>query len=112
MSACTAAVNLQEDSHMVKIDFTINNEGLEHNISNARKNGIIIPTIAQMQDPDKIPEKIREKLKDVGLWEVNPLNLFRISCQVSSLCRQVFSQVSSGCDPFLSSFHFWRQQPA
>jgi len=64
---------------MVKIDFTINNEGLEHNISNARKNGIIIPTIAQMQDPDKIPEKIREKLKDVGLWEVNPLNLFRIS---------------------------------
>ena len=27
----------------------------------------------------EIPEKIQEKLKNVGLWDVNPLNLFRIS---------------------------------
>ena len=64
---------------MIRIDFTVNKEGLQHNIKRAKDHGIIIPTIAQMRDPDKIPEKIREKLKGVGLWDVNPLNLFRIS---------------------------------
>jgi len=29
--------------------------------------------------PETIPEKIQEKLKTVGLWDVNPLNLFRIT---------------------------------
>lgn len=61
------------------IDFTINPEGLKNNIENARRNGIIIPTIAQMRDPGQIPEKIREKLTRVGLWDTDPLNLFRIS---------------------------------
>ena len=64
---------------MIRIDFTVNKEGLAHNVRRAKEHGIIIPTIAQMQDPDKIPEKLREKLKNVGLWDVNPLNLFRIS---------------------------------
>ena len=32
-----------------------------------------------MQEPEKIPEKIQAKLKEVGLWDVNPLNLFRIT---------------------------------
>ncbi len=61
------------------IDLKKNETALEHNIQKARENNIIIPTIAQMKDPDKIPEKIKEKLKDVGLWDVNPLNLFRIT---------------------------------
>ena len=61
------------------IDLHINREGLDHNIQNARENGIIIPTIAQMRHPETIPEKIQERLKSVGLWEVNPLNLFRIT---------------------------------
>ena len=61
------------------IDLTIHPEGLAHNIQKARENNVIIPTIAQMQHPETIPEKIREKLKDVGLWDVNPLNLFRIT---------------------------------
>ena len=64
---------------MIKIDFTVNKEGLAHNIQKARENNIVIPTIAQMQHPETIPEKIREKLTGVGLWDVNPLNLFRIS---------------------------------
>ena len=61
------------------IDLTINKEGLEHNIQKARENHIIIPTIAQMQHPETIPEKIQDQLKNVGLWDVNPLNLFRIT---------------------------------
>ena len=61
------------------IDFSVQKTGLEHNIQKARENHIIIPTIAQMQHPETIPEKVREKLKDVGLWDVNPLNLFRIT---------------------------------
>ena len=64
---------------MSKIDLTIQPEGLRHNIEKARENSIIIPTIAQMQRPETIPEKIQAKLKSVGLWDVNPLNLFRIT---------------------------------
>ena len=61
------------------IDLSIKRENLKNNIAKARENNVIIPTYAQMKDPAKIPEGICEKLKNVGLWDVNPLNLFRIS---------------------------------
>ena len=61
------------------IDLSINKVGLEHNIQKAKENHIIIPTIAQMQNPDPIPEKIKAKLSTTGLWDVDPVNLFRIS---------------------------------
>ena len=61
------------------IDLTINKNGLEHNVQKAKENNIIIPTFAQMQHPETIPAKIQDKLKNVGLWDVNPLNLFRIT---------------------------------
>ena len=32
-----------------------------------------------MKNPDLIPQEIKDKLKDVGLWDVNPLNLYRIN---------------------------------
>lgn len=44
-----------------------------------KKRGVVIPTFAQMRDPQLIPEQIRKKLSGVGLWDVNPLNLFRIT---------------------------------
>ena len=47
---------------MGKIDLTINKTGLQHNIEKAKENNVIIPTIAQMQHPETIPEKIQEKL--------------------------------------------------
>ena len=56
------------------IDLTINKAGLEHNIQKAKENNIIIPTIAQMQNPDLIPEKIKAKLSNTGLWDVDPVN--------------------------------------
>lgn len=48
-------------------------------IERFRERGIILPTFAQMRNPDLIPEKIKEQLKNIGLWELHPLNLFRIS---------------------------------
>ena len=61
------------------IDLTINRQGLEHNLKKAREQNILIPTIAQMQNPGLIPGKVHDKLKNVGLWDVDPLNLFRIT---------------------------------
>ena len=64
---------------MSKIDLTIHREILSKNVQKARENNVIIPTIAQMQNPETIPAPIQEKLRGVGLWDVNPLNLFRIT---------------------------------
>lgn len=61
------------------IDLTINETGLAHNIKKARENGVIIPTIAQMKNPKTVPEAVKTQLKSIGLWDVNPLNLFRIT---------------------------------
>ena len=87
---------------MSKIDLTINKEGLLHNIQKAKENNIIIPTIAQMQNPDLIPEKIKEKLTHTGLWDVDPVNLFRISWQRSQGVRRPVSEDPELCrDPVL-----------
>ena len=62
------------------IDLTINEENLARNVLKARENNVIIPTIKQMRDPARfVPERIMEKLPGVGLWDLNPLNLFRIT---------------------------------
>ena len=61
------------------IDLTMNRDNLKRSIARAKEKNIIIPTFAQMEDPTKIPEKIQDKLTSVGLWDVNPLNLFRIT---------------------------------
>ena len=52
---------------------------LQKSIDLARRRGIIVPTFKQMADPEQIPDVIKERLRKVGLWEVNPLNLFRIT---------------------------------
>lgn len=64
---------------MAKIDLSIYPERLENSIKRARERNIIIPTFAQMKNPDLIPDKVKEDLKSIGLWDFNPSNLFRIS---------------------------------
>ena len=44
-----------------------------------RERGIVLPTFAQMRDPAGIPEVVRDRLKQIGLWDLDPLNLFRIT---------------------------------
>ena len=61
------------------INLTVNETGRKHNIRRAKEQNIIIPTIAEMKNPELIPEKIKEKLTQVGLWDVNPLNLYRVT---------------------------------
>ena len=61
------------------IDLTVNEQRLEHSVARARERGIVIPTLAQMRDPSLVPEPIRRRLQGVGLWDLNPLNLFRIT---------------------------------
>jgi cysteine synthase len=61
------------------IDLTTVHERLERAAKRARERGILIPTFAQMKDPSRIPASTREQLAKVGLWDVNPLNLFRIT---------------------------------
>jgi len=52
---------------------------LKNTIKRCQERHIIIPTYKQMRNPELIPEKIRAKLKNIGLWDLNSLNLFRIS---------------------------------
>jgi cysteine synthase A len=61
------------------IDLTIQPEALERAVQRARERNIIIPTFKQQRDPSLIPPVIVEKLGGVGLWDINPLNLFRIN---------------------------------
>ncbi|RMF02165.1 MAG: pyridoxal-phosphate dependent enzyme [Chloroflexi bacterium] len=61
------------------IDLTLNQAALERAVQRARERNIIIPTFRQQMDPSLIPAAIVERLKNVGLWDINPLNLFRIT---------------------------------
>ena len=62
------------------IDLTTHDEAvLERAVQRARERNIIIPTFKQMRNPALIPDKIKKQLDDVGLWDLNPLNLFRIN---------------------------------
>jgi len=61
------------------IDLTRHPVQLERAVARARERGIIIPTFAQMRDPSRIPSSVVERLRDIGLWDLHPLNLFRIT---------------------------------
>ncbi|MEL7637551.1 MAG: pyridoxal-5-phosphate-dependent protein subunit beta, partial [Anaerolineaceae bacterium] len=64
---------------MTKIDLTIMNDRLERTLQRVREKNIIIPTLAQQKDPTRVPADIQERLKEIGLWDLHPLNLFRIT---------------------------------
>lgn len=61
------------------IDLTVFPDVLERTIQRARDRHIFMPTFGMMRDPQTIPVALREKLAGVGLWDVDPLNLSRIT---------------------------------
>ena len=69
------------------IDLTINEEKLKRAVERARERNIIIPTFAQMKEPSLIPDAIKARLAQVGLWDVNSLNLFRITWKNEPVAR-------------------------
>jgi cysteine synthase len=63
----------------MRIDLAIEAERRERAIQRVRERNIVTPTFAQMRDPRLIPAAIKERLSRVGLWDLDPLNLFRIT---------------------------------
>ncbi len=64
------------------IEFTdriTNEKARENAIRRFREKEIILPLFSQQKDPDLIPDKVKDRLKNIGLWEIHPLNLFRIN---------------------------------
>jgi cysteine synthase len=64
---------------MAKIDLTMHEDRLQHSLQRARERNIIIPTYAQMMNPSLVPARIKQDLRSIGLWDVDPRNLFRIT---------------------------------
>lgn len=52
---------------------------LENTVKRCRGRNILIPTYEQMAHPEKIPQKVKDELKNIGLWDLHPRNLFRIN---------------------------------
>jgi cysteine synthase len=57
----------------------INRKVLARTIARARERNIVLPTIAQQKDPGLVPDDIAARLKNIGLWDIDPANLFRIT---------------------------------
>ncbi len=64
---------------MPKLISTLNPEVIKKNARRCKERGIILPTIRQQMYPDTLPEAIKVRLKPIGLWDMDPLNLFRIT---------------------------------
>ena len=55
------------------IDLTMHEEQLKHAIDRAKERNILIPTFAQMQNPQLVPEKVKKALPSTPV-EVLGLN--------------------------------------
>ena len=69
------------------IDLTIHPDVRERAIKRARERNIIVPTLEQQRDPTLIPPALHDRLSKVGLWDVDPLNLFRITWHNEPVAR-------------------------
>ncbi len=48
-------------------------------VEQCRKRNVILPTLSQQINPETVPQSIKDKLKDLSIWDLNPANLFRIT---------------------------------
>jgi len=71
-----------EGNEELEMDFDlsrIDEEVVAKAAARCHERNIVIPTLAQQKDPTRIPDAITQKLPGVGLWDIDPLNLFRIT---------------------------------
>ena len=61
------------------IPLTINEEQRDKNVRQCAERGVLLPTFGQMKEPSAAPDDIQQELKSIGLWDVHPRNLFRIT---------------------------------
>ena len=61
------------------IDLKINEVTMQQNAKHCKERNIKLPTFGQMQNPETISGEIKDGLKNIGLWETHPSNLFRIT---------------------------------
>ncbi|MFH1766112.1 MAG: pyridoxal-phosphate dependent enzyme [Gemmatimonadota bacterium] len=57
----------------------VNEEARGRAVERCRERGILIPTFAEMRDPESIDPAVRSELAGVEMQDLNPLNLFRIT---------------------------------
>src|SRR5262245_5355691 len=70
------------ETHKVELcesTMQIDQKVLANTVQRFRERKVLLPTFAQMRDPSTVPAKIKERLNDVGLWDIDPANLFRIT---------------------------------
>ena len=62
------------------IDLSVNEGQLKKAVQRAREKNIVIPTFRQMKNPaEHTPAVVKDRLRSVGLWDVDSANLFRIT---------------------------------
>lgn len=61
------------------IDLTINKEKRAKALKRCREKNIAIPTFDNMMHPEKTPKPIQDRLQNLGLWDIHPANLYRIT---------------------------------
>jgi len=61
------------------IDLTVHEEALARTVERAKERNILLPTFAEMKHPETLPEEVKERLGEAGLWDINPINLFRVT---------------------------------
>ena len=61
------------------INLGVKPEIRKKNIARCREKGIKLPTFKEMINPKLIKGDVLEKLSVTGLWDVNPVNLYRIN---------------------------------
>jgi cysteine synthase len=61
------------------IDLTVHERALASNAARAKERGIVLPTFEQMIEPNRVPSEVEERLARTGLWDLDPVNLFRVT---------------------------------
>jgi cysteine synthase len=70
-------------------------ESLARAVQVCKEHGVLLPTYAQLANPELIPAAVKQELSTIGLWDVNPRNLFRISWHNEAKeCGGGFGQVN------------------
>ncbi len=69
------------------INLKRNESKILQNAKHCKKNKVKLPTFEQMQNPEKIPEHIKNELKKITLWESDPNNLYRITWKNEPLAK-------------------------